>query len=124
LLLNAPNGNPGPGLLPFPATDLFSAVGWQVEGEDREEGDAHARDDQVDRVEERLPPHRDVESYVQIRLITTSIKFLVSEKEEKDQFDKAAVYVSICKYLGEEEKRERTSLIKLLSMIPFVNTYV
>jgi hypothetical protein len=70
-------------------TDLFSAVGWQVEGEDREEGDAHARDDQVDRVEERLPPHRDVESYVQIRLITTSIKFLVSEIEEKgeDQFD-------------------------------------
>ena len=60
---------------------LFSAVRRQVEGEHSEKGDAHAGDDEVDRVEQRLPAQRDVESYVQVGLITTRIKFLVSEKE-------------------------------------------
>ena len=42
-------------------TNLLARVGRQVEDEDRQKGDAHARDDQVDRVEQRLAPHRHVE---------------------------------------------------------------
>ena len=41
--------------------DLFSRVWGQVEHQHRQEGDTHAGDDQVDRVEQGLPPHGDVE---------------------------------------------------------------
>ena len=47
---------------------LLPAVRGQVEDEYGEEGDAHTGDDQVDRVEERLPPHgqdeRDVSQHL------------------------------------------------------------
>ena len=51
--------------------DLLPAVRGQVEDEHREEGDGHARDDQVDDVEERLAAHRDVERDVWVRLAVT-----------------------------------------------------
>lgn len=57
---------------------LLTAVRGQVEGEHGEETDAHARDDYVDGVEERLPPHRYVERYVQVGLITARVELLVS----------------------------------------------
>ena len=59
-------------------TRLFARVGRQVEREDGEERDAHARDDEVHRVEQRLPPHRDVERDVQVRLDAASVEFLTS----------------------------------------------
>lgn len=57
---------------------LFPAVGRQVEREDGEEGDAHAGDDDVDGVEESLPPHSDVEGDVQVRLVAARVELLVS----------------------------------------------
>ena len=39
-------------------SNLFSGVRWQVEDEHREEGDADAGDDQVDRVEQGLATQR------------------------------------------------------------------
>ena len=47
---------------------LLAGIGRQVEGEDGQKGDAHARDDEVDGVEERLAAHRDVERDVQVGL--------------------------------------------------------
>ena len=57
---------------------LFPAVGGKIEDEDGEKGDAHAGDDQVDRVEQRLPPHRDVEGDVKVRLVTTRVELDIS----------------------------------------------
>lgn len=45
-------------------TYFFSRVRGQVEDEDCEEGYRHAGDDQVDRVEQGLTPHRQVERYI------------------------------------------------------------
>lgn len=56
---------------------LLARVRGEVEDEDREEGDAHAGDDEVHRVEQSLPPHRDVESDVQVGLIATGVVLLV-----------------------------------------------
>lgn len=47
---------------------LFARVGRKIKGENGEKRDAHARDDQVDCVEERLAAHGDVECDVQVRL--------------------------------------------------------
>ena len=55
--------------------DLLPTVGGEVEDEDGEEGDAHAGDDQVHRVEQGLPPHRDVEGDVQVGLVAASVEF-------------------------------------------------
>ncbi len=43
---------------------LFTTVRWQVEGKNREEGDAHAGNNEIDGIKECLPPHGDVERYV------------------------------------------------------------
>ena len=43
---------------------LFTTVRWQIKCEHSKEGDPHAWDDEVNRVEKGLSPHRDVESYV------------------------------------------------------------
>ena len=45
-------------------SNLFPAVRREVEHQDCEEADAHAGDDEVDGVEESLPPHGDVEGDV------------------------------------------------------------
>ena len=55
---------------------LLSGIWREVEGEDGEEWDAHARDDEVHRVEERLASHRYVKRYVQIRLHAARVEFL------------------------------------------------
>ncbi|GFY42263.1 hypothetical protein TNIN_170281 [Trichonephila inaurata madagascariensis] len=47
---------------------LFPGVRGQVEDEDGEPGDAHAGDDEVDGVEERLPAQGDVEGDVRVGL--------------------------------------------------------
>ncbi len=65
-----------------PLLYLLSAVWRQVEDEDSEEGDAHAGDDEVHRVEERLPPHRDVEGYVQIGLVTARVELHIPAKKK------------------------------------------
>ena len=54
--------------------DLLSAVWREVEHEDGEEADAHAGDDEVDGVEESLPPHGDVEGDVQVRFLTAGVE--------------------------------------------------
>ena len=43
---------------------FLARVGRQVEGQDGQARNAHARDDQIDRVEQRLPPQRNVEKDV------------------------------------------------------------
>ena len=53
---------------------LLSAVRREVEDEDGEEADAHAGDDEVDSVEEGLPPHGDVEGDVEVRLVTAGVE--------------------------------------------------
>ena len=45
-------------------SDLLPTVRREVEHEDGEEADAHAGNDEVDGVEEGLPPHGDVEGDV------------------------------------------------------------
>lgn len=57
---------------------LFAAVRGQIKCEHRQERDAHARNDNVDRVEERLTSHGDVERNVQIRFVAAGVEFLVS----------------------------------------------
>ena len=57
--------------------DLLPTVGGEVEDEDCEEGDAHAGDDQVDCIEQRLPPHCDVEGDVQVWLVTARVELLI-----------------------------------------------
>jgi hypothetical protein len=42
-------------------TFLFSWIGWQIEHENRQKGDADAGDDDVDGVEQRLSTQRQVE---------------------------------------------------------------
>ena len=54
----------------------------QVEDKDAEEWDEHGGQDQVDRVEQGLSPHRNVKGYVQIRLITASVKFFIPETRQ------------------------------------------
>ena len=53
---------------------LLPAVRREVEDEDSEEADAHAGDDEVDGVEESLPPHGDVEGDVQVRFLTAGVE--------------------------------------------------
>ena len=53
---------------------LLPAVRGKIKYEDGQEGDAHAGDDQVDCVEQGLPPHGDVEGDVQVRLVTASVE--------------------------------------------------
>ena len=60
---------------------LLPTVGREVEDEDGEEADPHAGDDQVDRVEEGLPPHGDVEGDVQVRLVTTGVELDISREK-------------------------------------------
>ena len=43
---------------------LFTTVRWQIKCEHSKEGDPHAWDNEVNRVEKGLSPHSDVESYV------------------------------------------------------------
>lgn len=63
-------------------THLFAAVAGQVKRENREKRNPHAGNDDVHRVEEGLPPHRDVERDVQVRLVAAGVKLLVSAKKE------------------------------------------
>ena len=53
---------------------LLPGVRGKIEHQDGQEGDAHAGDDQVDCVEQGLPPHRDVEGDVQVRLVTARVE--------------------------------------------------
>ena len=59
-------------------TDLLPTVRREVEHEDGEEADAHAGDDEVDGVEESLPPHGDVEGDVQVGLVTAGVELDIS----------------------------------------------
>ena len=54
--------------------NLLPAVRREIKHQDGEEGDAHAGDDQVDCVEQRLPPHRDVEGDVQVGLVAARVE--------------------------------------------------
>jgi hypothetical protein len=56
---------------------LLTTVGRKVEDKNCEETDAHAGDDEVHRVEERLPPHRDVECDVEVGLVTARIELYI-----------------------------------------------
>jgi hypothetical protein len=58
-------------------THLLAAVRGQIESEYSEEGDAHAGNDDVHSVEERLTAHCDVERDVQVRFIAAGVEFLV-----------------------------------------------
>ena len=58
-------------------TDLFPTIRGEVKDEYGEEGDAHAGDDEVDSVEESLPPHGYVEGDVEVRLVTAGVELHV-----------------------------------------------
>ena len=60
-----------------PHCNLLPGVGWDVEDEEGDGTDGDARKDEVDGVEESLPPNRDVELDVWIRFGTTRVKLLV-----------------------------------------------
>ena len=53
---------------------LLPTVRREVEDEYGEEADAHAGNDEVDGVEEGLPPHGDVEGDVEVRLVTAGVE--------------------------------------------------
>jgi len=57
---------------------LLSAVTWQIKHQHREKGYAHARYYEVDGVKESFPSHGDVEGDVEVRLVATRVKLLVS----------------------------------------------
>ena len=59
---------------------LLPRVRWKVEHEHGEEGDADAGDDDVDRVEEGLPPQRQVKDDVKVRLRAAGIVLLVAHR--------------------------------------------
>ena len=61
---------------------LLSTVRREVEDEDGEEADAHAGDDEVDGVEEGLPPHGDVEGDVEVGLVTAGVILDISKFEK------------------------------------------
>ena len=63
-------------------TDLLPTVRREVEHEDGEEADAHAGDDEVDGVEESLPPHGDVEGDVQVGLVAAGVELHIPEMYE------------------------------------------
>ena len=61
---------------------LFPGICWKVEHEDSEEGYSHAWNDQIDSVEQSLPPHGEDEGYVSqelllVPLLATSVLVLV-----------------------------------------------
>jgi hypothetical protein len=59
-------------------SEIFSPLSdGRVEDEHREESDGHARNDQVDGVEQSLATHRDVERDVGIRLRAARVELLV-----------------------------------------------
>jgi hypothetical protein len=58
---------------------LLPTVGGQVKDEHSQKRDAHAGDDEVDSVEERLPPHGDVEGDVQVGLVTACVELDIPE---------------------------------------------
>ena len=57
---------------------FFSTITGKIKDKNCEEGDSHARNNQIYSVEKCLPPHCNVESDIQIRFITTGIKFHIS----------------------------------------------
>lgn len=91
---------------------LFAAVAGQVKREHREKRDPHAGDDDVHRVEEGLPPHRDVERDVQVRLVAAGVELLVSA--ERDDAENVAIKIergsiTAGELHGDEVKKERKS---------------
>ena len=64
-------------------THLLAAVRGQVEREHGEEADAHAGDDDVYGVEERLPAHRYVEGYIQVRLVAACVELFVPGRRSR-----------------------------------------
>jgi len=60
--------------------DLLAGITGQVEDQDREERDAHAGDDQVHGVEERLPSQSEVKHDVQIGLLAAAVELLVPHR--------------------------------------------
>lgn len=57
---------------------LFATVRWQIEHQYGEEANAHAGNDEVHRVEQRLPAHRNVERDVEVRLVAAGVKLFIS----------------------------------------------
>jgi hypothetical protein len=56
---------------------LLSAIRGQIEDEHRQEGNSHAGNDEVHRVEKRLSAHGDVERDIQVRLVAARVELLV-----------------------------------------------
>ena len=63
--------------------DLLSTVWREVEHQDGQKADAHAGDDEVDGVEESLPPHGDVEGDVQVGLVTAGVELDISKSKQE-----------------------------------------
>jgi len=55
---------------------LFSRIRRQVKDQDGEKSDAYARNDQIDGVEQSLPSHSHVESYVYVEGSERKCQFL------------------------------------------------
>ena len=83
---------------------LLPAVRGQVEDEYGEEGDAHTGDDQVDRVEQRLPPQCYVEEDVRIgRVTATAVELLVALGRHRHDvpLDTQVIFPQIDAYLDD-----------------------
>lgn len=66
----------------FTRIHLFTTVAGQVKRKNREKRYSHTGDDDVHRVKERLPSHRDVKRNVQVGFVTAGVKLLVPAKRE------------------------------------------
>ena len=63
---------------PHTQGDLLPGVGGQQEDEQRQAGDEHAGDEQVEAVVERPAPHGDGEGHVRVRLLAAVVVQLVA----------------------------------------------
>ena len=62
---------------------LLARIRRQVKSQNGQEGDAHARNDEIDGVEERFASHGDVERDVQIGFDTARVEFLTPDHNQR-----------------------------------------
>jgi len=75
--------------------DLLAGVGRDVEYEQRDRADGHARQDQVHGVEQRLAAYRDVELDVRVRLRAARVVLVVLLRFDSQQIPLCALIVVV-----------------------------
>lgn len=82
----------------FAGTNLLATVARQVEYENREKRYTHTGYYQINRVEQGLSSHRDVERDVEIGLVAARVEFFVSEIKRKRRNEKIVNGIDIRPY--------------------------